>query len=98
MLGSERAGQGRQVRQALIAIASISASFTLPLPPLPFRPVITERQKFKPDQFADFSRNLDQPAMDVMGHSRPDMTRLYQHPNLKSRSGRHINKRNQLVQ
>jgi hypothetical protein len=36
-------------------------------------------------------------VMDAMGHSRPDVTRLYQHPGLKQ-IGMAINKRNQAVQ
>jgi len=36
-------------------------------------------------------------VMDVMGHSKVDVTRLYQHPGLKQ-IGMAINKRNELVQ
>ena len=36
-------------------------------------------------------------VMDVMGHSKVDVTRLYQHPGLKE-IGRAINKRNEVVQ
>ena len=36
-------------------------------------------------------------VMDAMGHSKMDVTRLYQHPGLKE-IGRAINKRNELVQ
>jgi hypothetical protein len=35
--------------------------------------------------------------MDAMGHSKMDVTRLYQHPGLKE-IGRAINKRNEMVQ
>jgi site-specific recombinase XerC len=36
-------------------------------------------------------------VMEVMGHSRADVTRLYQHPDLKQ-IGIAINKRNEAVQ
>jgi hypothetical protein len=36
-------------------------------------------------------------VMDVMGHNKIDVTRLYQHPGLKQ-IGRAINKRNEAVQ
>ena len=36
-------------------------------------------------------------VMDIMGHSRMDVTRLYQHPGVKQ-IGMAINRRNQLVQ
>lgn len=53
------------------------------------------RHRFSTDAM-DGTGNL-MAVMDAMGHSRPDVTRLYQHPGLKQ-IGMAINKRNQAVQ
>ena len=53
------------------------------------------RHRFSTDAM-DGTGNL-MAVMDVMGHSRPDVTRLYQHPGLKQ-IGMAINKRNGVVQ
>ncbi|MFZ0792436.1 MAG: hypothetical protein WAM65_01615 [Candidatus Korobacteraceae bacterium] len=53
------------------------------------------RHRFSTDAM-DGTGNL-MAVMDVMGHSRPDVTRLYQHPGLKQ-IGMAINKRNEVVQ
>ena len=53
------------------------------------------RHRFSTDAM-DGTGNL-MAVMDVMGHSRPDMTRLYQHPGLKQIKMA-INKRNEVVQ